>query len=246
MGKTFLSPSSINLFLECPRCFWFAINKKIYRPRGPMPSITIGVDTEAKKLFDYYRNIGKLPDFLEGRISGKLISELPKTMYANFNSNITFFGHLDEAIQLNDGSYVPFDHKTKNKKVESVQDVHPTYKIQIAVYIKLLEEKFKKIQNYGYLSYYFPVYDSEKKWIYFENDIKKLEVKNEIDQLPLIVNNIVDCIENPVPSPSEKCEYCKWANTLKTQIHIGFEPIKKSDAIIEIKPEPEKYKDTLF
>ncbi len=245
MEKIFLSPSGINLFLECPRCFWFATNKKIYRPRGPMPSITIGVDTEIKKLFDYYRNIGKIPDFLEGKISGKLISTLPKTMYANFNSRVILYGHLDEAVQLNDGSYVPFDHKTKNKKVESVQNIHPTYKIQIAVYIKLLEEKFKKIQNYGYLAYYYPVYNSEKKWLDFENDLKKLEVKNEIDQIPLIVHNIIECIEHPVPQPSEKCEYCNWLESIKTQKPGDIE-LKKELNIPETEIKIDEYKETLF
>lgn len=236
----------MNLFQECPRCFWFAITQKIYRPRGPMPSITIGVDSEIKKLFDYYRNIGKLPDFLEGKISGKLISVLPKTMYAKFDARVVFYGHLDEAVQLDDGSYVPFDHKTKNKKVESVQNVHPTYRIQIAIYVKLLEEKFKKIQNYGYLAYYYPVYDSEKKWITFESDLKRLEVKNEIDQLPVIVHNIIECVDNSnPPHSSEKCEYCKWSETIKTQISSELETPIKSD-ITEAKTETEEYKETLF
>jgi hypothetical protein len=245
MEKRFLSATSINLFLDCPRCFWFAANKKIYRPRGPMPSITIGVDSEIKKLFNYYRNIGKLPPFLDGKISGRLISDLPHTMYANFNPEVTLFGYLDEAIQLDDGSYVPFDHKTKNKKVENVEDVHPAYRIQTAVYVKLLEEKFKKVQDYGYLAYYFPVYDISGKWIVFENDVKKLDVKNEIGLLSSIVGNALKCVNNDVPEPSEKCEYCNWSGIIKNQLNAGYE-ISKEPVNKAIKETEEEFKGTLF
>lgn len=34
-----LSPSSLNLLEDCPRCFWLKMVKKIKRPMGPMSSI---------------------------------------------------------------------------------------------------------------------------------------------------------------------------------------------------------------
>ncbi len=44
-----LSPSSINLFLECPRCFWLQLVKKITRPQGAFPSLPSGMDRILKQ-----------------------------------------------------------------------------------------------------------------------------------------------------------------------------------------------------
>jgi len=48
-SKIRLSPSSLNLFLECPRCFWLDKNKGIKRPRGIFPSLPSGMDSVIKK-----------------------------------------------------------------------------------------------------------------------------------------------------------------------------------------------------
>ena len=39
-----LSPSSLNLMKDCPRCFWVQFNKGIKRPNGIFPSLPSGID----------------------------------------------------------------------------------------------------------------------------------------------------------------------------------------------------------
>lgn len=39
-----LSPSTISLFMECPRCFWLQFNKNIHRSRDIFPSLPGGMD----------------------------------------------------------------------------------------------------------------------------------------------------------------------------------------------------------
>src|SRR3989338_6659737 len=51
-----LSPSALNLFLECARCFWLEKVKKIKRPRGIFPSLPGGMDRIIKTYFDSYRS----------------------------------------------------------------------------------------------------------------------------------------------------------------------------------------------
>ena len=82
MGKKiYLSPHTLNIYRECPRCFYLHVHYNIQRPRGPMPSIASGLDSIIKKYFDFYRNLGQLPPFLENKIQGKLIQKLEKTYY---------------------------------------------------------------------------------------------------------------------------------------------------------------------
>ena len=47
-----LSPSSLNLFLECPKCFWLRMKMGVHRPMGPFPSLPSGMDGLIKTYFD--------------------------------------------------------------------------------------------------------------------------------------------------------------------------------------------------
>jgi hypothetical protein len=53
-----LSRSKIELFTECPRCFFIDNKLGTARPRGPAFTINIAVDTLLKKEFDVHR-VGK-------------------------------------------------------------------------------------------------------------------------------------------------------------------------------------------
>ena len=76
MQKIGLSPSALNLFLECPRCFWLDRNKRISRPRGIFPSLPGGMDTVIKSYFDTYRLKNELPPEIKDRVKGKLVSDI--------------------------------------------------------------------------------------------------------------------------------------------------------------------------
>lgn len=56
-----LSPSSLNLFKECPRCFWLAQHKVWKRPEGIFPSLPSGMDGVLKIHFDNFMARGVLP-----------------------------------------------------------------------------------------------------------------------------------------------------------------------------------------
>ena len=75
-NKIRLSPSALNLFLQCPRCFWLDKNKGIKRPRGIFPSLPGGMDTVIKKYFDSFRVKGDMPPEIKGKITGKLFSDI--------------------------------------------------------------------------------------------------------------------------------------------------------------------------
>ena len=73
-----LSPSTISVFRECPRCFWLALNKNIYRPRGIFPSLPGGMDLVIKTYFDGYRVRGEMPPEVKGKVRGRLYENLER------------------------------------------------------------------------------------------------------------------------------------------------------------------------
>ena len=52
-----------------PRCFWLHFVKKIKRPMGPMSTIPNKMDSIIKHYFNNYRDIGKLPPIIEGKVT---------------------------------------------------------------------------------------------------------------------------------------------------------------------------------
>ena len=56
-----LSPSSINLILDCPRCFWSDKHNVWKRPVGIFPSLPSGMDRILKEHFDRFMKKGELP-----------------------------------------------------------------------------------------------------------------------------------------------------------------------------------------
>src|SRR5579884_2825443 len=54
-----ISRSKIELFMQCPRCFWLDARLKITRPSSPPFNINKAIDELFKKEFDYYRLKGE-------------------------------------------------------------------------------------------------------------------------------------------------------------------------------------------
>ena len=156
MERFKLSPSTLNLFLDCPRCFWLYLNKSMKRPGPPVATITTGLDRAVKDYLNIYREKRILPSFLEGKIPGKLMVNFPKKGWLDFidsESNDRLGGYLDECIELNDGHYAVLDHKTRGSAPDSV---HKAYQLQMDAYTFLLEENRYPTNRTAYLVYYIP------------------------------------------------------------------------------------------
>ena len=117
-----LSPSSLSLLKECPKCFWLHFNKGIKRPDSIFPSLPSGMDRILKAHFDSFRNKGLLPPELE-KLNGhvKLFDniELLKVWRNNLNGiqwideNGTIFrGAVDNILQKDD-KLIILDYKTR-------------------------------------------------------------------------------------------------------------------------------------
>ena len=54
-----VSRSKIELFMQCPRCFWLDVRLKITRPSSPPFNINKAIDELLKREFDSFREAGK-------------------------------------------------------------------------------------------------------------------------------------------------------------------------------------------
>ena len=200
-----LSPSSLNLLEDCPRCFWLHMVKKIKRPPAPFPSLPIKVDSIIKKYFNKYRELGKLPPIIQGKITGRLALDMPKTLKHVEGNGIILSGRPDDYFELEDGNIVVLDHKTKSKEPEGV---HSAYQLQLDVYSFLLKKMGFKTTNKAFLTYYYPDECELHNGMPFNCTI--VEVKTNLSRVAKLVDKAYNILNSEMPDSDENCEYCKW------------------------------------
>lgn len=214
-----LSPSKLNLFQECPLCFWLSKVRGIHRPSGPFPSLPGGMDNLIKKYFDKYRALGKMPPEIEGKVQGKLvadeellrqwrsISKKTPPRYFDKELNALLFGALDECF-IDNGYYIPVDYKTRGYDLK--EDSSSYYQTQLDCYTFLLEAEGCKHLSFGYLIYYIPTKVEENGNVKFKVEAHKLETNPKRGYE--IFRKAVKLLRGPKPASHSKCQFCSWGN----------------------------------
>jgi len=214
MNNLKLSPSSLNLFLDCPRCFWLEKNKNIKRPRGIFPSLPGGMDLVIKTYFDNYRKKNELPPEVIGKVSGKLFSNI--TMLEKWRSwratdlcyedktiNAILSGALDDCL-IEDGFYIPLDYKTRGSDLK--EDPRQYYQTQLDCYCLILESSGHKTKGLAYLLYYWPIEVSEHGMVKF--NVEPFKIETSIESAKKILRDAATCLAREIPKANPNCEYC--------------------------------------
>jgi len=229
MGQNFqkISRFALQLYLECPRCFWLAKKYGIRRPPPYPYTLNAAVDIFLKVEFDEARKEGKphsifkqyqvkaipFPDFnkiKEWRDSG--------IKYYSPELNALLYGKIDEVVMFPDKTLSPIDFKaTGSSQVQIYKD----YQQQMDIYGYLLEKNGYKINNKAYFAFYKVDRDGG-----FSNKLTFLpelkEVKIDTSWVEEIFKKAVRSLwsENP-PLPGKNCEYCqREKRILEGKLHL--------------------------
>jgi hypothetical protein len=216
MQKIKLSPSTLSLYDDCPKCFWLERIKNIRRPRGIFPSLPKGMDSVIKKYFDKYRIKNEMPPEVKKKLPGKLFSNMEilerwrswfKTdlRYEDSTINAILSGALDDCLVEND-FYIPLDYKTRGS--ELIEDPKKYYQIQLDCYCFILDSCGFKTKGVAYLLYLWPLEVLENGKMQFK--VKPIEIKTNIDSAKKIFNDAVNCLRQKMPIASPNCEYCNF------------------------------------
>lgn len=223
-----LSPSALNLFLDCPRCFWLEKVKNIKRPRGIFPSLPSGMDRVIKDYFDTARSKGKLPPELTGPdFEGvELYQDQAKlNLWRNWRTGLAcqdtdksvLFGALDDLLVKGD-RYIPFDYKTKGSPTTE-EDAVKYYQNQIDCYALLLHANKMPAVGYGFLLYFSPKAVSENGQVQFT--IQPIKIQIDIERAKSTFRRAVNLIKGAMPASAGKCEYCAWINQMNRNSHVS-------------------------
>ncbi|MBU1203743.1 MAG: PD-(D/E)XK nuclease family protein, partial [Nanoarchaeota archaeon] len=214
-----LSPSTINLMLECPRCFWLHVVKGVKRPSGAFPSLPSGMDKVLKKHFDRFMEKGELPPELRENedVNGcKLFEDKEKleewrnnfkgVKFVDDGSGIVLSGAVDN-ILVKKEKLIVLDYKTRGFPVK--ENTHEHYQAQMNLYNFLLRKNGYETEDYTFLLFYYPVSVTETGEVIFDTVLKKISTSAE--EGGKLFERAIEIVKGEIPEASDGCEYCRWA-----------------------------------
>jgi len=222
-NKIQLSPNSLNLFKECPFCFWLEKRQGIKRPQPYPYALNAAVDILLKEEFDSYRKKGEShPLLLKNNIDAKLFpdQELLDRWRNNFKGiryydrelDATLFGAVDDVLEFPDGKLAPLDYKSTGSSSANIYD---RFQLQLDVYTYLLEANNYKTQHEGYLAFY--IVDKGngfKDMLPFKKELHKIKTNPSL--VPGLFREAVELLrEKEPPLHSENCQYENWLKRAK-------------------------------
>jgi CRISPR/Cas system-associated exonuclease Cas4 (RecB family) len=219
-----LSRSKIDLFLECPRCFY--IDNKLGTKRPPIPTFQINkaVDHQLKQEFDVHRAENtQHPLQKEYGIDAKpapheKINEWRENFkgvqFLHEPTKLLVTGAIDDLWINGSGEYIVVDYKAtaKNDPVKELDTKwHESYKRQMEVYQWLLRRNDLKISSTGYFVYCTGKYDQKAFDKKIEFDVVLISHVGDDSWVEPTIYEIKECLESKdMPKPGEECEHCAW------------------------------------
>lgn len=227
-----LSPNSLNLFLECPHCFWLDKNLGIKRPPPYPYALNSAVDALLKEEFDTYR-AKNLPHPLlkENNIKAHLFgnqkllnqwrNNLAGIRYFDQDLQATLFGAVDDVLEFDDPSagsgqakkIAPLDYKSTGSTAANVYD---RFQLQLDTYTFLMEKNGFETPRKGYLAFY--IVDKSRGFIDrlpFRKEM--VEIETNPSDVHEIFKDAVACLKKTTPpAHSQDCKFDKWLKGAKS------------------------------
>jgi CRISPR/Cas system-associated exonuclease Cas4 (RecB family) len=223
-----LSRSKIDLFLNCPRCFYLDRKLGVAQPPGYPFSLNSAVDKLLKKEFDVLREKGE-PHPLMTKFGINAIPYQDDRLdewrdpfkgitYPVPNTNLVITGGVDDIWQSPNGELIIVDYKATSKEEEVSLDAEWQigYKRQMEIYQWLFRMNNFKVAKTGYFVYCNGKTDGDRFDAKLEFDIKILPYIGDDAWVEKAVMDAYECLKsNQIPQSSADCDYCNYRNAAK-------------------------------
>ena len=209
-----LSPSSLNLMKDCPRCFWLEKHGIWKRPSGIFPSLPSGMDRILKIHFDKFRDKGQLPpEICENNHCDEMILFEDKKLLDVWQNNRKGISWTDaqgnilrgavDNILKKQGKLIVLDYKTRGYDLK--EDTHEHYQLQLDFYNFLLRKNGYQTEDYAFLLFYVPKEVAETGEVIFDTTLKKM--KTSVENAEKEFERAISLLNNECPETG--CEWCQ-------------------------------------
>ncbi len=219
-----LSRSKIELYMNCPRCFYLDRRLGVGAPPSFPYTLNSAVDTLLKKEFDLLRKSqekhplvqkygvdalpAKVAQLEEWRNNFKGVQVLDKA------HNLLIFGAIYDLWINSQGEYLVVDYKSTSKN-EEINTLDKTwqdgYKRQMEIYQWLLRGNGYKVSQTGYFVYCNGKTDLEKFNGKLEFVLTLIPYVGDDSWVNGTIAEIYQCLNSQnIPEPADDCDLCAY------------------------------------
>lgn len=224
-----LSRSKLELFLNCPRCFYLDRRLGVSQPPGYPFSLNSAVDKLLKKEFDVHR-AGKtahplmkayglnLVPFQHEKIDEWRDALGGGIQYLHPETNLLITGGIDDVWVSSSGELNIVDYKatSKSEEVSLDADWQIGYKRQMEIYQWLFRKNGFRVSDTGYFVYCNGDADKEAFDGKLEFSIKILPYEGNDDWVEHGITDACSCLAaRDLPESSLECDFCSYRNAAK-------------------------------
>ncbi len=218
-----ISRSKIDLYINCPRCFYLDARLGISQPPSYPFSLNSAVDKLLKKEFDIHRAKNQAHPLMEKyRIDAVPYRNENLNMwrdpfkgivYLHEETNLLITGGIDDVWINPFGELHIVDYKAtaKAEEVNLDADWQIGYKRQMEIYQWLFHKNGFKVSNTGYFVYCNGDADREAFDGKLEFRVNILTYNGNHDWVDDVISDIKKCLtSDKIPKSSAECDYCKY------------------------------------
>ena len=238
-----LSRSKIDLYLNCPKCFYLDVKKRVKRPPGFPFTINSEIDRLLKNEFDIHRVKHTAHPLMKAYGVEAIPFEHPKMdewrdslrrgiTYPFPETDLIITGGVDDIWVNPRGQLIIVDYKATAKvgEVNLDADWQIGYKRQMEIYQWLFRKNGFEVAETGYFVYCNGRTTQESFDAKLEFDIKLIPYRGNPNWVDETVKEIWQCLcSEIIPDQNPECEYCNYAN--------NFGRVSSKEIIIEKKIE---------
>lgn len=226
-----ISRSKIDLFLECPRCFYLDRRLGLGRPGMPGWALNSAVDQLLKNEFDLLRKNGEKHELMElYKIDAVPFNhpDLPiwrDDVYQYVGAsvihkptNLEICGIIDDVWINKQEELIIVDYKSTSTSAEiSLEDEYKQgYKKQMEVYQWIFRQMEFKVNETGYFVYANAGRNRPKFDARLEFELQIIPHRGDDSWVEPTILKIKKCLDSEkIPDSNPDCEFCKYRQLIK-------------------------------
>lgn len=224
-----LSRSKIDLYLNCPRCFYLDRRLGVAQPPGYPFSLNSAVDKLLKKEFDIHRANGTTHPLMKHYgvdaipLAHEKMDEWRDALRGGITfqidrENIVITGGVDDVWVKPDGEFIIVDYKATSKEDEVSLDAdwQIGYKRQMEIYQWLFRKNGFKVSKTGYFVYCNGNTDKKAFDAKLEFDIKLIPYEGDDSWVEGVIFDAIECLNsNKLPESGNDCDFCNYRKAVR-------------------------------
>jgi CRISPR/Cas system-associated exonuclease Cas4 (RecB family) len=226
------SRSKIDLFVQCPRCFYFDQRLGVSRPSSFPLTLNNAVDELMKKEFDIHRIAKSQHPLMKTYGIDAVPLDDPRmdewrdalrrgVSYHDKELNIILRGGVDDVWVNPKGELIIVDYKATSSKNEVTLDDEwkVQYKRQMEIYQWLFLKNGFKVSSTGYFVYVNGKTDKKALDGKLEFDVTVIPYTGNTDWVEGVLVSLKKCLmDDRIPKANPDCDYCSYIESINNVV----------------------------